>query len=605
MSMAERADLVARLSLDDKLSGQSRRAASNFSRSMGKIGSTATKGVRTAAGNIGKLGLIAAAGIGVAVRGGLESLATLESAVTSVDGAIKQMGLTGKVTGTQVATWANEIEASIGAAFDDKDITQAATTLIRFGKVAPANLRPALVVMTDLATKTGSVDSAASLLAKALADPTKAAGRLARAGVTLTKAEQKQIVALVKAGKLGKAQAIVLGAIAKATKGAAAASQGPYARSMAVLKDVIEDAQRALATGFLPVIQEVASFLSTELAKPDTLARIKEFGEGLAGGLRGLITAARELDWNAIGGSLKAAGSGAKAVLDAFIGMPDWVKTAVLTGWGLNKLTGGAVQDIFGETIKLAFGQFFARGASPANPMWVASVGGLGDGVVGVAAAWLAGLLLSAAALVGALAVVQDQVVVPTLQEQAGKNITGTEAIIASGDVGRMQSALAGVQSGVASLSGLEKIMYDLNANGVKTHTEGLEAALVAAIIKATGAATVNASGDPVFSSHAAYEAAAAEDKVSDTVAQQQATDMLGRLNLVRDKVESTRGAIDWSKQAIVSATRTEQGAIVSAIRSSRPLITVNVDRSGSVTTTYSTGATLGRYDGKLANLPV
>src|SRR5205085_9425524 len=130
----------------------------------------------------------AAVGVGATfiaknVESGLSSLAQLESAVGSVDGAIKQMGLTGKLTGTQVATWANEIEASIGAAFDDKEITQAATTLLRFGKVTETNLRPALVVMTDLATKTGSVDSAASLLAKALADPEKAAGKLARAGV--------------------------------------------------------------------------------------------------------------------------------------------------------------------------------------------------------------------------------------------------------------------------------------------------------------------------------------------------------------------------------------------------------------------------------------
>ena len=68
---------------------------------------------------------MAAVGIAAGVKSGLENLATLESAITSVDGAIAQMGLTGQVTGAQIATMANEIEASIGAAFDDKDITQA------------------------------------------------------------------------------------------------------------------------------------------------------------------------------------------------------------------------------------------------------------------------------------------------------------------------------------------------------------------------------------------------------------------------------------------------------------------------------------------------
>ena len=107
------------------------------------------------AGNLAKVGAVAAVGLGVAVKSGLSSLAELESAVASVDGAIKQMGLTGKVTGGQVATWANEIEASVGAAFDDKAITQATSTLIRFGKVTTGNLRPAMDVITDLAAQDG------------------------------------------------------------------------------------------------------------------------------------------------------------------------------------------------------------------------------------------------------------------------------------------------------------------------------------------------------------------------------------------------------------------------------------------------------------------
>jgi hypothetical protein len=137
---------------------------------------------------------------------------------------------------------------------------------------------------------------------------------------------------------------------------------------------------------------EVQKVLSDELAKPETLARIKEFGQGLASGLKGLIDGARGVDWGAIGGGLKTAAAGAKGILDAFLGMPDWIKTAVLTGWGLNKLTGGAVVDIGEILLKGAFGQLFARGASPANPMWVAAVGGLGGGIGGAAAGGL-GLL--------------------------------------------------------------------------------------------------------------------------------------------------------------------------------------------------------------------
>jgi hypothetical protein len=112
---------------------------------------------------------------------------------------------------------------------------------------------------------------------------------------------------------------------------------------------VSEDARKALAEGFLPVIEKVANILSTELAKPQTLANIRQFGQGLAAGLDSLLEVARKLPWSSIGDAMKLAGTGAKAVLDVFTSMPAWVQTAVLTGWGLNKLTGGALGGIVGE----------------------------------------------------------------------------------------------------------------------------------------------------------------------------------------------------------------------------------------------------------------
>jgi translation elongation factor EF-Ts len=305
--------------------------------------------VRTAARNTAVIGAGIITGIGVGVKSGINSLAELEDAVTSVNGALANAGLQGQVTGAQVAGWANDIEREIGAAFDDKDITAATATLVRFGKVTPKNLQPAMRVMTDLAVKTGSVDSAASLLAKALADPTKAAGKLAKNGIILTKAQQDTIKAMVEANDVAGAQALILREVEETTKGAAAASQGPYRRSLSVLADVTEDAQRALGEGFLPVITKVSEILQGELAKPGTMNNIREFGKGLASGLDDLIDIARNLPWGAIGTSLQVAGAGAKTILSAFSSLPPWLQTAVVTGWGLNKLTGGALGSIAGE----------------------------------------------------------------------------------------------------------------------------------------------------------------------------------------------------------------------------------------------------------------
>jgi hypothetical protein len=375
-----------------------------------KAGRTASRGLANLGANLAKIGAVAAVGLGVAVKSGLSSLAELESAVASVEGAIVQMGLTGQVTGAQVATWANEIEAATGAAFDDKAITQATSTLIRFGKVTESNIRPAMEIITDLATKTGDVESAATLLAKALADPTKAAGKLARSGVILTKSQQDQIKAFTEAGDAAAAQKVILDSLAETTKGAALASQGPYKRAMSVLADVTEDAQRALAEGFLPVLEKLAGKLSTALANPKVMANIREFGKGLASGLDSLISIAEKLPWGAIGDSLKVAGAGAKAVLGAFVALPPWVQTAVLTGWGLNKLTGGALGSLVGQlagglikgVLGIQAGVVNVTGGVVNGPGGIGGKGGLPvgalPGVGGAVAAVGGGAALAAAA---------------------------------------------------------------------------------------------------------------------------------------------------------------------------------------------------------------
>jgi len=413
VARAETAALVAQLTLDDK--GFNRgidRAigkSNELGSTLGNVGRRAGAGLQSLGKNLAILGAVGVGALTVAVKSGLDDLATLENAVTSVDGAIEQLGLTGQLTGKQVAGWANDIEADIDAAFDDKAITQAATTLLRFGHVAPNALEPALRVVADLAAKTGDVESASALLAKALADPTKAAGKLTRAGVVLTKQQQAQIKAMTEAGDVAGAQALLLDAVAKSTGGAAKAMAGPYQDAINKTNDAIEDARKALAIGFLPIITKVADKLSKIAADPKALASIEAFGKTLAGGLDSLISTAERLPWDAIGTSLQIAGMGAKAVLDAFVALPPWVQTAVLTGWGLNKLTGGALTGIVGELgkglIKGVLGM--NAGVVSIKAASVTVAGGVpGGGVAPVGAAGGAGKLATAANLIMKVAIV-------------------------------------------------------------------------------------------------------------------------------------------------------------------------------------------------------
>jgi hypothetical protein len=345
VALAETAKLAVEIGLTDKLSPGIRKMEGRI----GGLGKTARRagkaiGVGLAAG-------LAAGGAIVAanVRSGIGSLVELESAVTSVDGAIAQLGLTGQITGAQVATWANEIEGDTQAAFDDKAIAAATANLIRYGKVTPKALRQAMEVMTDLAAKTGSVEGASTLLGRAMADPTKAAGKLARMGIILTKVEQDQIKALDKAGKKTEAQALLLDILARTTEGAAAAMKGPMADAQATLADVTEDAQRALAKGFLPVLMRVQKGLSKALADPRTLAAIESFGQGLAGAFDEVVKFAEKIDWGKIGAGLKVAAEWGGKFIGAISKMPPEVLGAIIALGGLNKFSGGAVSGIVSE----------------------------------------------------------------------------------------------------------------------------------------------------------------------------------------------------------------------------------------------------------------
>ena len=58
---------------------------------------------------------------------------------------------------------------------------------------------------------------------------------------------------MVKAGDTAGAQKVLLDALTETTKGAAAATQGPYNRALSILADTSEDARRALAESQLAV----------------------------------------------------------------------------------------------------------------------------------------------------------------------------------------------------------------------------------------------------------------------------------------------------------------------------------------------------------------
>jgi len=561
MAAADTARLIASLELNDRKFqqgvGRSLSGLGKLEGRLGALGAHAKRGAANAATNLTRVGLLAGAGLGVAVKKGIDSLVELENATTSVDGAIKAMGLTGQTSAAQIAQWANEIEASTQAAFDDKAITQAAATLIRYGKVSGANLRPSLQVLTDLAAKTGSIESASTKLAKALADPTKATRVLREVGVTLTKQQEKQIKIWVKNGKLARAQALILTEVGKATKNAARDSVGPYGDAQNMLNDSIEDATKLLAEGFLPVLTKVSGKLQSALADPATMEMIRSLGKDLAGALDSVIDIAGKIPWGAVKDAFTVGGKFAKDLLNAFTGMPAWVQTAVLTGWGLNKLTGGALGDIVGElgkglikgvlgmtagVVNIRAGVVTGAGGSPIP----GAASGAGGGVAGAAGAAAIGLT---AATVSALAV--------------GLGAAVVAGFITSGIIdekGGLGPALKPVRDAGLGL-GTNVTIKDATFSGTRFMGGKGGALIVEGTQGKLGPGTGKFTDDPKSGQERKTIAAKVEAAKAAQV----------------EAIRQTGSTTGQNIRGTTSAVQSAQGAITAAIAANRPIVTTTV----------------------------
>ncbi len=265
--------------------------------------------------------------------------------------------------------------------------------------------------------------------------------------------------------------------------------QGTTQSQLNRLKQNVTNAAVTIGTKLLPLVNELAAEATGWISTHQD--DIEQFGKSLASGLREAVKWAQSLNWPAIEAGLKAAAGFARGLITAFTSMPPQVQAMLIGLGGLNKLSGGMVTDIvggIGKGIASEIGRsLFQRGGTPANPMFVADVAGGGGGPLAgfkPSPAWMAGLAASAAALVGSLVVVQKGIIEPGLQQQAGANISGTEAMIARGNPQELTNAINGLRAMPDKLNPLQRVLYDLNANGVKTHTEGLIEAMEAALKK-------------------------------------------------------------------------------------------------------------------------
>jgi Prophage tail length tape measure protein len=570
-----------------KGAAQAARDIGKVDSAVGRIAGHATRGARTAAANIGKIGLIAAGAVAANVAAGIQSLASIEKVQTQTKAVLESTGGAAGQTLADITKRSQDWSAAIGK--NEEDVQDLQNLLLTFTGITGDTFDQATTTALDMSQALGQdFKSSAIQLGKALNDPVRGITALRRVGVQFTADQEKQIKALVKSGRTLDAQKMILAELNKEFGGSAAAFGETYEGQFDRFKQAVQGAQRALAVAFLPILVKVGDKLRTWLSDEKTLNAIKKFGGEAADAFDDILTIVENLPWDSIKTAFQVMGAGAKAALNLFTSMPPWVQTAILTGWGLNKLTGGALGGIVGE-----LGKGLIRGVLGINAGVVNVRGGIvnggpggaaagGKGLLGKAATGLGGALgggavLGAAALAvsgaivaGAAIATQKLLVEPGLQARAGKNIEGTNALIASGDAKALRASIDGLKQMPSKLNPLQKVLYELNANGVKTHTEGLIAAMEKAIANGMHSGTKGHAGKQKDDTVVGIKQTKQAIENSKTATSK-------GLSVIKTAIGHQDPKLDNIQRTTRSSSLTNASIISGAIRANRPNFTTNV----------------------------
>ena len=159
----------------------------------------------------------------------------------------------------RVSAYADELEKNL--AVDGELIKTTQAKLATFANLTKSvnesggAFDRATVAALDLAAAGfGSAETNAVQLGKALQDPVKGIGALARAGVTFTAQEKEKIKTLVESGQTLQAQDMILKAIETQVGGTAEASKS----SFAAIQISLENAAESIGSVLLPVVDTLA-----------------------------------------------------------------------------------------------------------------------------------------------------------------------------------------------------------------------------------------------------------------------------------------------------------------------------------------------------------
>lgn len=282
--------------------------------------------------NVEKQAKAAGVALGTAIAAGVTGLAAgiakvinnsaaAEQEVAQLDAIIRSTGGAAGYTRQQLLDMADTLSSK--STFSGGEIVEAQTRLLSYSGILGTNIPRAMQAVIDQSARLGiSVSSSAETIGRALESPGKAAAALAQSGfgAAFTKEVRGTIDELVKAGKEGEAQIMILEILEESYGGAAQAARDTFGGAIKGLRNGLDNLTTA-KDGSLASATAAVNELSDALNDPrtkegfDSLISYAVETTGnffrLTGSLVDFIAKTRDISRIDAGGSLKDASEGA------------------------------------------------------------------------------------------------------------------------------------------------------------------------------------------------------------------------------------------------------------------------------------------------------
>lgn len=189
---------------------------------------------------------LAGVALGAAIAGAVVLIArntvAAEREVAQLDAIIRSTGGAAGYTRQQLLDMADTLSAK--STFSGGEIVEAQTRLLSYSGILGTNIPRAMQAVIDQSARLGiSVSSSAETIGRALESPGKAAAALAQSGfgAAFTEEVRGTIDELVKAGKEGEAQIMILEILEESYGGAAQAARDTFGGALSALMNTIDD----------------------------------------------------------------------------------------------------------------------------------------------------------------------------------------------------------------------------------------------------------------------------------------------------------------------------------------------------------------------------